>query len=408
VAVALLLLCAGVAAATPGLRLRNLLGAARLVVAAEVTTVTEYDDGRVAVLELAPSAVLKGAGRDGAAPARVAVVEMREGPTRAAIARGSRGVAFLQPAPRTSYLGRLLPPGSYYQLVPQYGAFLAADSAAEMQRQTAVLTRLVESTRGAGLAAPAARALTFELLAARNPVLVEDGAGGLDDLRGAASLSDAELTIVNDALRRTDLPLRVRVALIDAVAAAGLTGAVPVLQTLVSPAEVMAAAWKALDALGAPPSERSLGERLADRDAATRSAAARELLRRDGVDAISRVAPLALQDGDPAVRQAVIEALGGLARAEALPPLERAFGENGGEVQQTAARAILAVGGQPAADTFGRLAFSGPIEAQRYAVVLLATMPGLEKDVVIARIRATHTDHQIQEMFDHGWQGHHH
>ncbi len=57
-------------------------------------------------------------------------------------------------------------------------------------------------------------------------------------------------------------------------------------------------------------------------------------------------------------------------RAEALPPLERAFGENGGEVQQTAARAILAVGGQPAADTFGRLAFSGPIEAQRYAVVL--------------------------------------
>lgn len=410
-AVALLFAGPASAAPAPAPRLRSLLKTARVVASGQVAAVTEYDDGRVAVLDFAVDQVLKGK-LPGTPPLRLAMVELREGPQRPPVQVGQRATVFLQPAARTSYLGRTLPPGAYYQLVPEFGALLDADSPATAARQTALVSRVLDAAKGGGLGA-GARQLTFDLLAEQNPILVEEAIPGIAGLGPRPVLTDAELATLRGALQRADLPLRVRVPLIAAVASAEISAAIPTLQGLSAPPEVAEAAWKALDALGAPPSEANLDEQLADRNPKLRAAAARELLRRDGVAAVSRIAPIALQDPDQAVRIETVEALGALGKPEVLPPLERSFSEsgaaeNGTTLQQTTGRAILAVGGQPAAEAFGRLAFVGMPDSQYYAVVLLMTMEAPQKDAVLARIAATHEDERIQHLIKDGLNFHDH
>lgn len=405
IATALLLVialaAAAPAAAAPAPRLRGLFKSARLVVAGAVTAVTPYDDDRVAVVELAVEQVLKGA-LPAAAPAQVALVELHEGPSRPTLAVGIRGIAFLRPATRTSYLARVLPPGTYYEVLPEFGAFIPAVSKRDADRQLAVVARLAAAARGEGMDAGAARRFTFELLSVQSPLLVEDAAPGLADLARQPALTEEELDALRAALQRGDLPDRVRIALIESVGTARLVAAVPTLQAIDSPPPVAEAAWRALDRLGAAPSEKVMDARLADRDPAVRAAAARELLRRDGVDAVSRVAALAIQDPDPAVRRATVDALGELRQPQALPPLERVFVDSPTDLQQATGRAILAVGGAPAVDAFGRLAFTGPLESQRYAVVLLMTMNDPHKDAVLKRIGETHPDEDVRDLVQHG------
>jgi len=391
------------AGATPAPRLRALLKSARLVVSGQVTGVMSYDDDRVAVVEFSAEQVLKGS-LPSQPPVRIALVELHEGPTRPTLAMGAHGIAFLQPAARMSYLAKILPAGTYYELLADFGSFVSAASPAEAEQQTAVVARLVAAARGEGLDARAARQLTFDLLGSPSPLLVEDGAAGLTDLDSRRELSPEETATLRTALLRANLPDRVRLALIRAVAQGKIAQAVPTLQSITAPPTIAEAAWQALDQLGAPPSEKSLEARLADRDPSVRAAAVRELLRRDGAAAVSQVAPVAIQDPDPSVRTSAVEALGALGKPEALPPLERVFTDSSGELQQATARAILAVGGQPAIDTLGRLAFSGPILSQRYAVLVLMTIedPDPHKDEVLKRIGATHPDEDIRDLVTNG------
>ena len=127
--------------------------------------------------------------------------------------------------------------------------------------ETQLTTRFVPGTSGMAsrerseMDASAMRRLTFDLLAARNPLLVEDGTAGLANLGPQAELTPAELDVLAAALQRDDLPERVRIGLIDAVGKAGLRQAVPALQRIGAPIAVVEAAWRALDQLGAPPTE---------------------------------------------------------------------------------------------------------------------------------------------------------
>jgi HEAT repeat protein len=335
----LLVLAASSADAAPAPRLRSLLKTARLVVAGEVTAVTPYDDDRVAVVQMRADQVLKDTRRREAGGS-VQLIELHEGPRRQNLEVGARGIAFLRPAARTSYFTRILPPATYYELLPEFGAFIAADSKAEGEQNAALVERLMAAARGAAMDANALRRLTFDLLASPSPLLVEDAAAGLIDLRTHPDLDAAELGTLNSALARADLPERVRIALIEAVARGGLRQAVPALQSIAAPPAVAEAAWQALDTLGAPPTEKSLTERLADPQPPVRAAAVRELLRREGGAAVSQVAPVAVQDPDPTVRRAAVDALGALGMPEALPPLERVFADSPTDLKQASGRAI--------------------------------------------------------------------
>jgi HEAT repeat protein len=395
------------AAASPAPRLRALLKAGRLVVDGQVAAVKSYDDDRVGVVEFGVDKIFKGS-LPGQPPFRVSIVEVREGPVRPGLDAGMRGIAFLRPAPRTTLLAKVLPEGTYYELLPEHGAFIAAASPGDAGRNTAVVDRLVAAARGSGLDASAARQLTFALLASPSPILVEDGIAGIAKLGPPAALTPNELGTLRTDLGRADLPDRVRIALIEAVAAAGISDVVPALQAISAPPAVAEAAWQALDRLGAAPPDESLQARLADREASIRAAAARELIRREGIDAISQIAPLAIQDPDPSVRLAAVEALGGLKKPEALPPLERVFSDSSPELQQASARAILAIGGQPAIDALGRLAFAGTGESQRYAVVVLMTVNDERTSEVLQRIGTTHPEEEVRDLALHGFDVHHH
>jgi HEAT repeat protein len=393
--------------ASPAPRLRALLKAGRLVVDGQVATVKSYDDDRVAVVEFRVDKIFKG-NLPGEPPQRVSIVEVREGPVRPGLDAGMRGIAVLRPAPRTTLLAKVLPEGTYYELLPEHGSFIAAASPGDAGRNSAVVDRLVAAARGSGLDASAARQLTFALLASQSPILVEDGIAGVAKLGRQAALTAEELGTLRTALGRADLPEQVRIALIEAVAAAGIGEAVPALQAISTPPAVVEAAWQALDRLGAAPPDESLQARLADREASIRAAAARELLRREGVEAISQIAPLAIQDPDPSVRMAAVEALGALKKPEALPPLERVFSSSSPELQQASARAIIGIGGQPAIDALGRLAFAGPGESQRYAVVVLMTVNDERKTEVLQRIGATHPEEEVRDLALHGLDVHEH
>jgi hypothetical protein len=391
------------ATALPAPRIQSLLKSSRLAVIGSVASVTSYDDDRVAVVDLSVEQVLKGE-VSGGAPTRVLLVEMHEGPSRPPLTAGMRGMAFLRPAARTSYLAKTLPAGSYYELLPEFGSFVAATTPADADQQKALAARIVAAARGEGMNAGVARKLTFDLLAATSPLLVEDGIAGLRDLGQQRELTPEELSVLGRALQRTDLPERIRIDMIQAVAGAGLTEAIPALRRIAAPPPVAEAAWQALDKLGAAPPKKELDDHLADSDPAVRAAAVREVLRRDGVAAVSQVAPVALQDPDMTVRVASVEALGALGKPEALQPLERVFADtSGGELQQATARAILAIGGAPAVDTLGWLAFNGTVESQRYAVVTLMTMDDPHKEEVLKRIAETHSDDTIRDLIANGF-----
>lgn len=408
--VPLLLLCsqfyATVATADPAPRLRRLLKAARTAVAGSVTATTSYDDDRIAVVEFGATTLFKG--RATPPPIRLSLIELHEGSNAAPLKTGQQGLAFLRSAPVTSYTKRILPPGTYDQLLPEYGAFIAAADAADAARQTSILQRVARAAGGASLPAGEQRQLIFDLLACDSPVLVEDGAASLADLGRGATLSEAEANTLRAALLRTNLPDQVRIALVNAVADRRLAAMVPALRQIDSPPPVMEVAWRALDSLGAGAAGDELKDRLASSDAAVRTAAAREMLRRSGADAVQDVSALAVKDADPEVRLAVVEAIGGLKDPGALPTLELAFVDPSIPERQAAARAIRAIGGQAAVDALGRLAVAGPVDAQRYAVVVMMTLDDPNAAPILQRLAESHPDAETRQIIQHGFPYHHH
>ena len=388
------------ASAAPAPRLRALLKAGRTVVAGSVSDSLSYDDDRVAVVTFEATTIFRGKGQP---PLKLSLVELHEGSNAPPLTAGMRGLAFLRPASFTSYLERTLPPGSYEQLLSEYGAFIPAADNADFERQVSILQRVLRVAGGGTLSDADARQLTFDLLAADSAVLVEDGAVGVAELRQDVPLSEAESNTLRTALLRQNLPDRVRIALIRAVVDAKLTAMVPALQQIDSPPPVMEAAWRALDTLGAGASDEDIKQRLASPESSTRIAAARELLQRSGVAAIALVTPAAVRDPDPKVRVAVVEALGTLKDPATLPTLEQTFVDPSEAQRQASARAILAVGGKSAVNTLGRLANEGPIESQRYAIVVLMTMNDPDAAVVLKQLSKTHPDEQARDLIEHGF-----
>ncbi len=391
-------------------QLRPLLKGARVIVSGEVERVTPYADDRVAVAELRITKVLKGHVRTGGD--RVSIIEMRELPTPPVFAAGDRGLVFLEPAPRSTFLVKALPQGIYLQPTSRELGFLKAESPAELMQTEAIVDRFLAASRTPE-SDPAARAVSsrhivFDLVSASNPILVRDGAASLASIPDlAATLTDAEKRQLETALRRTDLPVRIRVALIDSVGANHLAQVAPVLRALDSPPAVLDASWKALEAFGAPPPREQIEARLAADDPDVRAAAVRELLRRDGADAVKQVSPLVLHDPERSVRLAAIKALGELKRPEALPPLERVFAYEEGELQQAAGRAIVSIGGDAGADALGRLAFEAPPGAQRYALMILLTTVG-QNDPRVQRVATSHPNELMRAAVTQPFEYHTH
>ncbi len=393
-----------VAQATVAPHVQGLLRRARLVVLGDITTVTPYDDGRIAVAAVHAVQTLKGE-RVGNT---VLVVEMRDRPNAPPLFRaGVPVVVFLQPAEQNSYLRKHLPAAEYYQTISDRSACLSANSQDEAAETRALVTRIATEQQhpdtDAHRESENQRTLTFDLIAARDPTLVEDGAAGLAGLSDiATTLRPDEQRRLETALARIDLPHSVRIALVKAIGAAKLQAMVPTLQGLHDlPADVQAAVWSTLAQLGAPPTTEQWERQLASKDGSVRAAAAREYLKVADVAAIPSVANVALHDREPSVRVAAIEALGETKRPEALPPLQQAFDDESPEIYQAAVRAIDDVGGRPAAEALAKLVFEAPPANQRLALTALLLMVG-NQDPLVTHIRDQHPNPDMRDLIDHG------
>ena len=393
-------------------RLATLLGRARLAVAGSVTRVDGYDAGRVTVARVRPDRTLKGEPGPGELP----VVEEHDRPSStAALHAGDRVVVFLQRAERTSSLAHALPPGpTYLRLVDGTVGLIASPDAETIREAAALVARLVAASTGAesdaAARAAAARALVFDEVAARHPLVVADGAAGLSGVADLpATLTDDEHARLERALQRRELPSWVRITLIEAVAAQHLTALVPTLQKLDGPTpDVLAASWDALRQLGQAPTANDLAAYASSPDPAVRAAVPTALLAAGGDDAIPAVENMALTDADTKVRVAATDALGATKREAVLPSLEKLFRAGPWEVRQAAARGFTLVGGRGAAEALSRLAFAGEMDAQHYAVtILLALVP--KDDPLVVHIRDTHPDPELRKFIEEGpYMGHSH
>lgn len=386
-------------------RLRSLVAGARLVVAGRVEQVESLDSGRLAVATIAVTQTLKGE----ASAARVLVLDLASLPSTPPLFRtGDSVLVFLTPARRNSYLRKLLPEGSYAEPTSGRDAVIAAADPATIDEAARIVAELVEASRAPAPDADARRAgeraRVLAELAARHPVVVEEGVAGLAELRPLLPLSDDESARIAAAIRREDLPSRVRKRLFAQVATLQLDGMVPALQAVQSnDAEVTAAAWSALRRLGAAPDEKQIAQLLRASDPKVRTAAARELIARDPKAEVDRAARLAVDDPDPQVRIAVTDGLGQSGSAATLVVLEKAFVKPPLEAQQGAARAIFQIGGRPAQESFARLVFSAPPEQQRYAIALLRSTGIAADDPLLVKIGKEHPDKEVREVAEHGF-----
>ncbi len=384
-------------------QVQSLLRQARVVVAGDVTGVTPYDQGRVVVATVRVGKTLKGELVGDAA----LVVEMRDRPNTAPIFRaGEEVVVFLRPADKNSYLRKQLPAAEYYQVIADHACLSAKDASQAAQTRTLV-ERVGHSQQKPDpdprRRAENDRALTFDLIAARDATLVQDGAASLGDIPDlAATLRPDERQRLETALGRDDLPPQVRVSLVRAIGAARLKAMIPALRALHDqPPEVQAAVWATLAQLGAPPSQDEWEQQLSSSDAGVRAVAVREYLRTMGTAGIGRVGSAAVHDPDASVRVAAIKALGKTQRPEALPPLQQAFTDESAEIYQAAVQAINEIGGRPAAEVLAKLSFDAPPPNQRLALTALLFMVGPD-DPLVVHIAETHPNPDMRDLIQHG------
>ncbi len=387
--------------------LAQLLARARVVVEGGVVAVDSFDEGRIALIRISPARVVKGT-----ADGPVTLVERRDLSSVPDLVKpGDTVLAFAVPATRTSSAAAVLPPGRHFEPVAGR-AGVVVGSPQDVGQATAIVQRLADASAtpepDATARAAAQRALVFDELAARHPRVVADGAAGLAVLPGLdPSLTSDERARIVAALGRTDLPSWVRVAVIDAIAAAKLTTLASALRTIPKPdGAILDAAWTALRRLGAPPSADDLEQYLVGGEPSARIAAARALGASDAPGAAARLGRLVQTDPDEQVRIAATEALGNPRLPEALPTLESIFMTGDWPLRQAAGRALHAIGGRSAQEALARLAFAEH-DAKKYAVTLLM-LTGIDpNDPLVVRIRETHPDPGVRELLHHGLQNPH-
>ncbi len=398
---ATLLFSAADRAAATAPRVADLLRGAAVVGIGRVTAAEDLDHGRIRIHDLVIDNELKPGGREGSRTLRV--VSITDEPGAPLIEAGSSGVAFVRPLRRNSYLDANLPAGAMYQFVEQRAGWLQSSGPEQLAAIAAPIQQMIESSRNPSKDTVARhRTLVFAMLSAPHPLLITNGVADLSTLpQLASSLTAGEAATLGAVLNNAALPIELRTALIAEIGTLGLRTMVEPLQQIREPA-LQEATLTALRQLGAPVADEELRDRLAATDPQVRLAAAVELLERDSAAAIPVVSGTVLLDADPQVRMGVIEALGATGSAAALPPLETVFTISAVEERQAAARALRQIGGEPAIEALHRLAFTGPIDAQRYAVIVLMTLGVPRDDPRVKDIARRHKDKEIHTMLEHG------
>lgn len=384
---------------------------ADLIVLGDVSALTEVDDGRLVQTHLRVSKTLQGP----AANAGVEIIEERRFPSVPPVMKtGTRAIVFLEAAPPTSQLRRALPAGTYYRLSnARWGLLDLPDFATENVALEAVagwITLADDQELDEVERASLRRRVVFRELGAANPRLVEDGAAALPEITGLSHhITNNERSTIVRVLEREDLPERVRIGLVDAIARMKLRSLAPALYDLpgASP-DLRRATIHARAQLGEAHGRTVLVESLKNEDPEARTAAIQELMETGGRAAVADIAALAVNDPDRGVRLIAIEALGSTPSPAALEALGTTFKDADAEIRRQSARSIHAIGGREAATLLSDLTFDAPPGAQKQAVVLLLTLGIPRTDPLVTRIRDKHPNAAVRDLAENGLETHSH
>ena len=405
---ALLLLAAvapAVAVSAP--QLRAALRKASLLGIGHVVGVSESDFGRVQIVDVVLEKQLKPVAPENYTPRTVRVVSITDQAGAARVEEGQHGALFLSPLQRNTYLNEHVGTEDAFRFVAGRESWLTAP-ADQLPLITRPISYLVESasarkkhknneSRGSR-----ERKFVFSLIKAPHPLLVSDGIASLSSLPALAeALTDDEIATMGAVLNNTDLPLATRERLISEITTNKLRKMINTLRSVKDP-NLQHHAWVALRKLGVPPEQAFLEEQLDNDTPAIRIAAVRELLSEGTAEAVHSVSRKALHDESREVRLETIKALGESGIDDAVVPLEKTFVINDLETRQASARALIALGGDSAADALFRLSFVGPLESQRFAVIALLSLGVGHDDARVRNIKKRHSDEKITEILEHG------
>jgi HEAT repeat protein len=327
---------------------------------------------------------------------------------------GTRVIAFLEHAPPTSQMRRALPGGTYYRLSnARWGLVELPDATTEKVFLEAVagwVTLADDHELDEAAQASLRRRLVFLELGADSPRLVEDVAAALPELTGLSrNIKNDERSTIVRVLGREDLPERVRIGLVNAIARMKLRSLAPALHDLPGAGpDLRRATIRARAQLGEARNRNVLVDSLKDEDPVTRTAAIHELMDTGGRTAVGEIAEIAVNDPDRGVRLTAIEALGSIPSPTALDALGKTFKDADLEIRRQSARSIHAIGGREAATLLSDLAFDAPPGAQQQALALLLTLGIPRTDPLVTRIRDKHPNQAVRNLAEKGIEAHSH
>jgi hypothetical protein len=383
--------------------LRELGSTARATVVGTVSRTDLFDDQKLLVYRVAVERVLRG---EGVGPT-VSLVDIRAGLTRPPLLRdGERAVLFIVPAPALSYLAQQLPgEEALYQLTDGRDGIIDVATATDLDVVVGLLDAgdRVRAASDPETRARELRRLAFELLATGVPRLAADGLLELRRLPSELSLTAEELTALGRVLRDRSIPPATRIGIVRLLGQRHWKGAIAALQGVeVDSPDMLAALLEARANLGAPPTRQDLAPYLASEDPAVQAAAVGALARLDDPGTIDELGRWATTDGNRAVRESAIAALGRSKRPEASRYLQQTFASPDRALMQASARALLELEEADGSAALTALALHGDSsDVRRYAALLLLVTRGRES-AAVQQLLARNPDAEVRHVIEHG------
>ena len=385
--------------------LRQLAKDATLVVVADVVRTEPYDEDRLHVYRLRVLRTLRGTPGVG----DLGVVDVRGDSHRPAVMiDGEHLVAFLRPAARLTYLTQHLGDAPNYELLGRRDAVVPIAHDEDAELTAAIVQTALDDALTEDAAIAARRDLARRALGSSSPRLLQDALTEFAALPGWPPLTDNEVVALRAPLQNHTLPPVVRVELLRLLATRKATQTLSAVTSAETETpELLEAVLAARVAMGAPANAEEIARYLESEQPGVRMAAARALALQGDATAVATVGRLATTDRDTAVRAAAIDALGATGSSSAVPIVAQTFDGEDRDIRQHAGRALLALGGDAADQSFIDLALRGKsVDTQRYAALLLVVLRGRDSPAV-RRLLASQPNAEVRDVIEHGLQFQH-
>lgn len=380
--------------------LRTLAHENSLILLGDVVRTEPFDEDRLHVFHVRVLRTLRGA----AATPEISVVDIRgESQRPPLLVDGEHVVLFLRPSPKLSYLSQQLGDGPLFDLPGRRDAVVPIAHDDDADIVTAIVQNASNEVLKDEALVAAQRELARRELASSSARLIQDALVELAAMPGWPPLTGEEVAAFKSMLADKTVPPGIRAEGVRLLGARkAVDGLSAVMSALIDTPDLLDAVLLTREKLGAPATREELAARLQDKSADIRSAAVRALAASGDPTALSAVGRIATDDADSGVRVAAIDALGATGSQAAVPLVAPTFDNDDRNQRQHAGRALLALGGDAADQSFIDMALKGKSsETQRYAALLLVVARGKDHPAV-KRLLSLNPNNDVRAVIEDG------